>query len=88
MSAGIYTLCFLLFSVAGTFALFLFLLAQQWLPGAPAARYLTTPTTSGTLPDDSVMFVVLVLGTILLLGALSFLPVQALGPIAEAFRQH
>lgn len=46
------------------------------------------PTTSGTLPDDSGMFIVLVLGTILLLGALSFLPVLALGPIAEAFRQH
>jgi K+-transporting ATPase ATPase A chain len=42
------------------------------------------PTTAGTLPSDSVMFGILVLGTILLLGALSFLPALALGPIAEA----
>jgi K+-transporting ATPase ATPase A chain len=42
------------------------------------------PTTSGTLPGDSAIFGALVLGTILLVGALSFLPALALGPIAEA----
>ena len=45
MSAGTYTLCFLLFSAVGTAGLFLLLLAQRWLPGAPADRYLTTPMT-------------------------------------------
>jgi K+-transporting ATPase ATPase A chain len=44
------------------------------------------PTTAATLPDDSVAFGALVLGTILLVGALSFLPALALGPIAEALR--
>jgi len=44
------------------------------------------PTTKGTLPSDSVMFGTLVLGTILLVGALSFLPALALGPIAEAWQ--
>jgi K+-transporting ATPase ATPase A chain len=44
------------------------------------------PTTVGTLPSDSAMFAALVLGTILLVGALSFLPVLALGPIAEALQ--
>jgi K+-transporting ATPase ATPase A chain len=44
------------------------------------------PTTSGTLPSDSTMFGVLVLGTVLLVGALSFLPALALGPIAEALQ--
>ncbi len=39
--------------------------------------------TSGTLPGDTPTFGVLVLGTVLLIGALSFLPVLALGPIAE-----
>jgi K+-transporting ATPase ATPase A chain len=39
--------------------------------------------TIGTLPSDTLPFGVLVLGTILLIGALSFLPVLALGPIAE-----
>jgi K+-transporting ATPase ATPase A chain len=42
------------------------------------------PTNAGTLPSDSIMFGVLVLGTILLVGALSFLPSLALGPVAEA----
>jgi potassium-transporting ATPase potassium-binding subunit len=44
------------------------------------------PTTVGTLPSDSATFAVLVLGTILLVGALSFLPALALGPIAEALQ--
>ena len=42
------------------------------------------PTTAGTLPSDSAGFGVLVLGTILLVGAVCFLPALALGPIAEA----
>jgi K+-transporting ATPase ATPase A chain len=41
----------------------------------------------GTLPCDTPMFGVLVLGTILLVGALSFLPALALGPIAEYFQR-
>jgi K+-transporting ATPase ATPase A chain len=45
------------------------------------------PTTVGTLPSDSAMFGILVFGTILLVGALSFLPALALGPIAEAFQR-
>jgi K+-transporting ATPase ATPase A chain len=44
------------------------------------------PTTTGTLPSDSVTFGILVLGTILLVGALSFLPSLALGPLAEALQ--
>jgi K+-transporting ATPase ATPase A chain len=39
--------------------------------------------TTGTLPGDTITFGFLVLGTILLIGALSFLPVLALGPVAE-----
>jgi K+-transporting ATPase ATPase A chain len=45
------------------------------------------PTTSGTLPSDTVTFGALVLGTIVLVGALSFLPALALGPIAEALQR-
>jgi len=44
------------------------------------------PITKGTLRDDSATFVVLVLGTIVLVGAVSFLPALALGPIAEALQ--
>ena len=37
----------------------------------------------GTLPTDTMTFGVLVLGTVLLVGALSFLPALALGPLME-----
>jgi len=45
------------------------------------------PLTKGSLGSDSVTFGVLLLGTILLVGALSFLPVLALGPVAEALQR-
>ena len=44
------------------------------------------PTTVGTLPCDTFTFAVLVLGVVLLVAALSFLPALALGPIAEHFK--
>jgi K+-transporting ATPase ATPase A chain len=44
-----------------------------------------TPFTSGTLRTDTITFGCLLLGTILLVGALMFLPVAALGPMAEHF---
>jgi K+-transporting ATPase ATPase A chain len=43
----------------------------------------TSPFGLGTLRDDSITFGILLLGTILIIGALLFLPVAALGPIAE-----
>ncbi|HKM53548.1 MAG TPA: potassium-transporting ATPase subunit KdpA, partial [Isosphaeraceae bacterium] len=45
-----------------------------------------SPTTAGTLPSDSATFGALILGTIVLVGALCFLPALALGPIAEALQ--
>jgi K+-transporting ATPase ATPase A chain len=42
-----------------------------------------TPFTSGTMRTDTVTFAFVLLGTILLVGALLFLPAAALGPIAE-----
>jgi K+-transporting ATPase ATPase A chain len=41
------------------------------------------PVSLGTMSDDTVTFGFLLLGTILIVGALLFLPVAALGPIAE-----
>lgn len=43
------------------------------------------PPSAGTFPVSGGTFVVLLLGTILLVGALNFLPVLALGPIVEHF---
>src|SRR5580704_9599160 len=42
MTATVYYLCFLLFSMVGTLLLFVLLLVQQWLPGGPEERFLTT----------------------------------------------
>ncbi len=43
----------------------------------------STPFTLGTLRDDTPTFGFLLLGTVLIIGALLFLPVAALGPIAD-----
>ncbi|NJL81640.1 MAG: potassium-transporting ATPase subunit A [Richelia sp. RM2_1_2] len=43
------------------------------------------PETTGTLRTDTGLFTGITAGVILILGALTFLPVFALGPIAEAF---
>jgi len=43
----------------------------------------TVPPSAGTLPTDGALFVVLLAGTVLLVGALSFIPSLALGPLAE-----
>ena len=42
-----------------------------------------TPFSSGTMRDDTPTFAFLLLGTIVVIGALLFLPVAALGPLAE-----
>jgi K+-transporting ATPase ATPase A chain len=52
------------------------------LAGRFAAQGRKEPTI-GTLPCDTVTFGVLVLGTVVLVGALCFLPALALGPVAE-----
>ncbi len=42
-----------------------------------------TPFSSGTMRDDTPTFAFLLLGTIVVIGALLFLPVAALGPLAD-----
>ena len=44
-----------------------------------------TPFTAGTLRTDTLTFAFLLLGTVLLVGALLFLPAAVLGPVAEHF---
>src|SRR5262245_60481084 len=56
MTAGIYALCFLAFSVLGTALLLLALLAQQWLPGGPDERFLTTPMTADLAANTALSF--------------------------------
>jgi K+-transporting ATPase ATPase A chain len=47
------------------------------------ARKKYTPPGAGTLPTHRPLFVVMIVGTILLVGALTFVPALALGPIVE-----
>ena len=64
---------------AGRFGLAALALA---LAGRLAAKP-RTPETIGSMPCDTPTFGILVLGSIVLVGALSFLPALALGPVAE-----
>ncbi len=47
-----------------------------------------SPPSAGTFPVSGGMFMILLLGTIVLVGALNFLPVLALGPVVEHLLMH
>jgi K+-transporting ATPase ATPase A chain len=64
------------------FARYLPIVAPMAL-AAGLGRKKKSPVTTGTLRDDTPTFGFLLLGTILIIGALLFLPVAALGPLAE-----
>jgi K+-transporting ATPase ATPase A chain len=51
--------------------------------GASVGREKTVPFTAGTLRTDTGLFVGLLIGVIVIIGALAFLPALALGPIVE-----
>jgi potassium-transporting ATPase potassium-binding subunit len=50
------------------------------------SRKQPVPFTTGTLRTDTVLFTSVTAGVIVIMGALTFFPVLALGPIAEAFQ--
>ena len=68
----------------GRFTPFIPLLA---IAGSLAARK-TQPASPGTLPTHGVLFVALIIGTVLLIGALTFIPSLALGPVIEHLQLH
>lgn len=74
-----YNTLFGLATLIGRFALIVPVLA---LAGFLADRRVA-PTTSGTLPTHGPLFLVLLVGVILIVGALTFFPALALGPIVE-----
>src|SRR5207248_7043831 len=61
---------------------FIPILAPLAIAGSLAAKK-PTPFTVGTMRTDTVTFGLVLLGTILLVGALLFLPAAVLGPVAE-----
>lgn len=50
------------------------------------SRKQPVPMTAGTLRTDTPLFIGVTAGVILIMGALTFFPILALGPIAEAFQ--
>ena len=50
------------------------------------ARKRRVPPSAGTFPTNTPLFVVLLIGVILIVGALTFLPALALGPIVEQLK--
>jgi K+-transporting ATPase ATPase A chain len=66
---------------------FLFLLPLLAAAGSLAAKK-RVPITSGTLPTHGGLFVGLLVGTVVIVGALTFFPALALGPIVEHFLMH
>jgi potassium-transporting ATPase potassium-binding subunit len=65
------------------------LMARYWLviavlaiAGSLAAKK-RIPASSGTLPTHTPLFVLLLIGSVIVVGALTFLPALALGPVVE-----
>ena len=65
--------------LAGRFGIIIPVMA---IAGSLAAKRVQ-PVSSGTLPTHGPLFICLLIGTVLLVGALTFIPALALGPVAE-----
>src|SRR6202521_589532 len=70
--------------VAMLFGRFLMIVPILALAGSLVAKRVSPPS-AGTFPVSGGTFLILLIGTILLVGALNFLPALALGPIVEHF---
>lgn len=72
----------LLLGIAMLFARLWVAIPALAIAGSLAAKK-HVPASSGTLPTHTPLFIVLLLGVVLIVGALTFIPALALGPIAE-----
>jgi potassium-transporting ATPase potassium-binding subunit len=63
---------------------FLVIVPVLCIAGSLAAKQIV-PASAGTLPTGGVQFVGLLIGTVVIVGGLTFLPALALGPVAEHF---
>jgi K+-transporting ATPase ATPase A chain len=66
---------------------FLMLIPLLAAAGSLAQKKLV-PVSAGTFPTHGPMFVVLLVGVVLIVGALTFFPALSLGPIVEHFLMH
>ncbi len=83
-NTAFYNLTLGLAMLAGRFLMILPVLAIA----GNLARKRVVPESSGTFPTTGGTFVALLIGTVILVGALTFLPALALGPIVEHFQMH
>lgn len=74
-----YNITFSFCMLAGRFGIILPILA---VAGSMAAKK-RVPPSQGTLPTDTPLFVLLLIFTLLIVGALTFFPAAVLGPVAE-----
>ena len=63
-----------------------FLMIPTLALAGSVVRKQRVPPSAGTFPTSTPLFVVLVIGVILIVGALTFLPALALGPIVEQLK--
>jgi K+-transporting ATPase ATPase A chain len=70
--------------LATLFGRFLFIIPMLAVAGSLAAKK-KIPATSGTLPAHGALFVGLLIGTVIIVGALTYFPALSLGPIVEHF---
>jgi potassium-transporting ATPase potassium-binding subunit len=70
--------------IAMLFGRFLFIVPVMALAGNLAGKKLV-PESTGSFPVSSLTFVILLVGTVLIVGALTFFPALAMSPIAEYF---
>jgi K+-transporting ATPase ATPase A chain len=69
------------------FGRFLFIIPALAIAGSLASKKMV-PLSAGTLPTHGALFVGLLVSTVIVLGALTFFPALALGPIVEHFLMH
>jgi K+-transporting ATPase ATPase A chain len=76
----------LFYNVSGAFCMFIgrfWVIIPVLAVAGSLAKKKMVPASSGTLPTHTPLFVTLLIGVIVIVGALSFMPAWALGPIAE-----
>ena len=74
-------------SVAMWFGRFAFIVPVLAIAGS-LARKKRIDATLGTLPTHAPLFVALLIGTVVLVGALTYVPALALGPVIEHLQLH
>jgi len=66
---------------------FLMIIPLLAIAGSMATKK-RVPVSAGTFPTDNTLFAGLLVGTVIIVGALSYFPAVALGPVVEHFLMH